>query len=221
MALDKAGYIGLLDVTLPRDSENLKKAMFSSFPKIVDPFEYSSDEMNSVLPNAHFYEGQIILFQGLEIPDEWVLCDGNEGKLINGVVVPDLREMFPKCSSSFNSPVKIHKANPVRDLTENIELLPHALTYEEMATHTHTTKRENSSEYHGHNVHSNLPGIIFKPYNVAPPHIPPGDYTGTSKVGGQANGTTKGHNHPFEKVTDFDVRHRFTNLCYIIFVGVV
>jgi len=89
MALDKAGYIGLLDVTLPRDSDsraegagqlrNLKKALKNSFPNFDRPLQSTSDQLNNIVPHSHFYKGQVIMFStpvSTETPLGWVFCDG-------------------------------------------------------------------------------------------------------------------------------------------------
>ena len=56
----------------------------------------SQTNFNSIIKenNSHFPTGSVLPYNKSTAPAGWVICDGNNGKLINGIRIPDLRGKF-------------------------------------------------------------------------------------------------------------------------------
>jgi hypothetical protein len=103
MALDTAPFIGGLDPNLPTNLDPraegagqiraVKAALTKTFPNINSEVKLSSDDFNTL--NIHrFQVGMIMNFSGDKAPDNWAICDSE--RVVNGVVVPDLKDRFIK-----------------------------------------------------------------------------------------------------------------------------
>lgn len=77
--------------------------------------------------------GIIVMFHGSSAPSGWAFCDGNNG-------TPDLRDRFVKGSNNFSEFGGGHKTNSYHP-TGTVTVNPHALTINEMPSHSHNFVR--------------------------------------------------------------------------------
>ncbi|CAL2093337.1 hypothetical protein [Tenacibaculum sp. 190524A05c] len=136
-----------LEVNANNDSVKLDNLaeVNSQTPLVIDSQGNVGKNTNGIT-SANFIPGMIMMWSGNvdNVPTGWILCDGNGGTQINGLIIPDLRGRFVigfsrnSSTSPTNNPSKtaenygrIHNKGGLRDV---------ALSSSEIPAHNHKMK---------------------------------------------------------------------------------
>lgn len=147
MALENASYINQLDQAAPDGLDPksqgddhlrlIKKAIKQTFPNITGPVSATQDNLNALLTVGTIpVRGMVQMWYGDRsvVPAGWLLCDGNNGtpNLLNRFVMGAGAQGIVQGTIGGNE-------NHTHAVTVTTAVAGHALTIEEMPSHSHGT----------------------------------------------------------------------------------
>lgn len=182
MALESATYIDSLVVTNPDPFDTksqgddhirlIKRTIKNTFPAITGPVSVSQDKLNTLgSDNVLCFPGMIVMWSGTiaNIPAGWKLCNG-VGTISNGSAVPNLTGRFVVHADADSGGVFNRGATGgVSTHSHVVTVAGHALSIDEMPSHTHTlnVQRWSDSSYAGLGGEGNG-GFVGAPWAANP-----------------------------------------------------
>lgn len=230
MAIDTASYVGFLNPEIPTNKDPvaegaaqiraIKTAIQQTFPNMTGPVTATTSEMNATFNSPGIPIGTIAMWMGVEAPDGWAICDGGT---YNGFITTDMRGRIPfgiMEGSDINVPGQtVYDGNGYEDITQYIDVRPHALSESEIPSHYHLIgtastptgsggdpSSSNYLEVNGWNGHQSsafLHGVT----------VPPDSF----RSGNTGEGLS--HSHEAALVQELDVRGPAIGVNFIVYVG--
>ena len=195
-------------------------------------YNFLVQQNNSVVKQvnaAPIPQGGIIMWSGAigDIPNNWTLCNGNNGNTINGLTIPDLRNKFIVASNNTTGTPTTTISGSAVSTGGNTNhnhfgsTQAHSLTTSQMPNHTHGYKDSYYIEYNNPGTGQN--GAIGGVDNVGPTKYKgSGDSDTDNKFVYWRSGTTlsKGNStgHDHDITTSYHVPS-FYALAYIMYTG--
>jgi hypothetical protein len=221
LAIDNAGFISELTLTIPLNTEaraegaaqirSVKRAVQQSFPNVDNEVTADAATMNAVFDDVFLLPGMVMMWSKAtgDLPKGWVACDGSAWTRVGGQITntPDLRGRFIKgaieqTDIEFTASGGLHTPNgsPIAIIpSQDVSIAEHVLTVAEIPAHTHTYGRIATRAKSGSGQSYSVDPVDFE----------------TEETGGGL-----GHDHRAATTeATFSIEPEYYILMYIVFVG--
>jgi hypothetical protein len=221
LAIDNAGFISELTLTIPLNTEaraegaaqirSAKRAVQQSFPNIDNEVTADAATMNAVFDDVFLIPGMVMMWSkpSGDLPKGWVACNGSAWTRVGGQITntPDLRDRFVKgavdqadIETTASGGLHTPNGSPIIIIpSQDVVVAKHVLDITEIPPHTHTYDRYQDRARAGSG--SSYPTRYLE--------------TESSSIGGGL-----GHDHLASTIeATLSIEPEYYILMYIIFVG--